>query len=64
MTHAGVPGAPEPVAGACSGLDGPTYKIREKGEEKSFNDTGKLVHYVLELGKKGLRSSGTKVWAR
>jgi DNA gyrase subunit B len=39
---------------ALLGLDGPTYKVREKGEEKSFNDTGKLVHYVLELGKKGL----------
>ncbi len=39
---------------AMLGLDGPTYKVREKGEEKSFNDTGKLVHYVLELGKKGL----------
>ena len=39
---------------AILGLGGPEYKIREKGEEKSFNDTGKLVHYVLELGKKGL----------
>ncbi len=39
---------------AMLGLDGPTYKVREKSEEKSFNDTGKLVHYVLELGKKGL----------
>jgi DNA gyrase subunit B len=36
------------------GLGGPSYKIREKSEEKSFSDTGKLVHYVLELGKKGL----------
>ncbi len=33
---------------------GRTYKIREKAEEKSFNDPGKLVHYMLELGKKGL----------
>jgi len=39
---------------AILGLGGPAYKIREKGEEKSFNDTGKLVHYVLDLGKKGL----------
>ncbi len=39
---------------AILGLGGPEYKIREKGEEKSFNDTGKLVHYLLELGKKGL----------
>jgi len=39
---------------AILGLGAPVYKIREKGEEKSFNDTGKLVHYVLELGKKGL----------
>jgi DNA gyrase subunit B len=39
---------------ALLGLDGPIYRVREKGEEKSFNDTGKLVNYVLELGKKGL----------
>jgi DNA gyrase subunit B len=39
---------------AILGLGGPAYKVREKGEEKSFNDTGKLVHYVLDLGKKGL----------
>ena len=39
---------------ALLGLAGPTYTVREKGEEKSFIDTGKLVHYVLELGKKGL----------
>jgi DNA gyrase subunit B len=39
---------------AILGLGGPAYKFREKGEEKSFNDTGKLVHYVLDLGKKGL----------
>ncbi len=39
---------------AVLGLGAPTYKIREKGEEKTFNDTGKLVAYVLELGKKGL----------
>jgi len=39
---------------ALLGLDGPIYRVREQGEEKSFNDTGKLVHYVLELGKKGL----------
>jgi DNA gyrase subunit B len=39
---------------AILGLGGSAYKIREKGEEQSFNDTGKLVHYVLELGKKGL----------
>jgi DNA gyrase subunit B len=39
---------------AMLGLDGPDYTIREKGEEKKFTNTGKLVHYVLELGKKGL----------
>ncbi len=39
---------------ALLGLDGPDYRIREKGEEKSFADTGKLVQYVLDLGKKGL----------
>ncbi|HEY6011027.1 MAG TPA: DNA gyrase subunit B, partial [Nitrospirota bacterium] len=39
---------------ALLGLGGPVYRVREKGEEKSFNDTGKLAHYVLELGKKGL----------
>jgi DNA gyrase subunit B len=39
---------------AILGLGGPTYRIREKSEEKTFNDTGKLVHFVLELGKKGL----------
>ncbi len=39
---------------AMLGLDGPAYTIREKGEEKKFTNTGKLVHYVLELGKKGL----------
>ncbi|HEX9113854.1 MAG TPA: DNA topoisomerase (ATP-hydrolyzing) subunit B, partial [Nitrospirota bacterium] len=39
---------------AMLGLDGPDYRIREKGEERKFSHTGKLVHYVLELGKKGL----------
>jgi len=39
---------------AILGLGGSAYKVREKGEEKSFIDTGKLVYYVLELGKKGL----------
>jgi DNA gyrase subunit B len=39
---------------AMLGLDGPAYTIREKGEERTFANTGKLVHYVLELGKKGL----------
>jgi DNA gyrase subunit B len=39
---------------AMLGLDGPAYRIREKGEERTFTHTGKLVHYVLELGKKGL----------
>ncbi|HXY62406.1 MAG TPA: DNA topoisomerase (ATP-hydrolyzing) subunit B [Nitrospirota bacterium] len=39
---------------AILGLSGPVYRIREKGEEKEFKDTGKLVHFVLELGKKGL----------
>jgi DNA gyrase subunit B len=39
---------------AILGLGAPAYRIREKSEEKSFNDTGKLVFFVLELGKKGL----------
>ena len=39
---------------ALLGLDGPSYRVREKGEEKAFNDTGKLVRHVLDLGKKGL----------
>ncbi len=39
---------------ALLGLGEPTYKVREKGEEKSFNDTGRLMRYVLDLGKKGL----------
>ena len=39
---------------AILGLGGPSYRVREKGEERSFPDTGKLVHHVLELGKKGL----------
>ena len=30
------------------------YKVREKNEEKIFTNPGKLVHYILELGKKGL----------
>ncbi len=39
---------------ALLGLGGPPYRVREKGEEKTFNDTGKLVRHVLDLGKKGL----------
>ncbi len=39
---------------AILGLGAPVYKVREKGEEKNFNDTGKLTRYVLDLGKKGL----------
>jgi DNA gyrase subunit B len=39
---------------ALLGLGGPEYKIRDKDLEKTFNDTGKLVYYILELGKKGL----------
>ena len=39
---------------AILGLGAPVYQLREKGEEKAFNDTGKLVTFVLELGKKGL----------
>ena len=39
---------------ALLGLGAPAYRGRDKGEEKSFNDTGKLVRYVLDLGKKGL----------
>ncbi len=39
---------------AILGLDGPPYRIREKGEEKGFSDTGRLVQHVLDLGKKGL----------
>jgi DNA gyrase subunit B len=39
---------------AVLGLNGPDYRVREKEAERSFADTGKLVHHVLELGKKGL----------
>ena len=39
---------------AMLGLGGPPYKVREKGEEKVFSNTGKLTYDVLELGKKGL----------
>ncbi len=39
---------------AVLGLDRPPYRIREKGEERSFKNTDKIVHHVLELGKKGL----------
>jgi DNA gyrase subunit B len=39
---------------ALLGLGGPEYKIREKAEEKSFSNPGKLVHHILDLGKKGL----------
>lgn len=39
---------------AILGLDGPPYRVKEKGEEKSFPNTGKLVQHVLELAKKGL----------
>ncbi len=39
---------------ALLGLGGPVYKIREKNEERIFVNPGKLAHYVLELGKKGL----------
>ena len=39
---------------AILGLGGPPYRIREKGEEKRFNDTDQLVHFILDLGKKGL----------
>ncbi|MDH4162788.1 MAG: DNA topoisomerase (ATP-hydrolyzing) subunit B [Nitrospirota bacterium] len=39
---------------AMLGLDGPGYRLREKGDERSFEDTGKLMHHVIELGKKGL----------
>ncbi|HTF99918.1 MAG TPA: DNA topoisomerase (ATP-hydrolyzing) subunit B [Nitrospirota bacterium] len=39
---------------AMLGLGGPIYRIREKDEEKEFTNIGKLVHHVLELGKKGL----------
>jgi DNA gyrase subunit B len=39
---------------AMLGLDGPSYRVREKGEEKNFSDTDKLVHFILDLGKKGL----------
>ncbi|OGW48109.1 MAG: DNA gyrase subunit B [Nitrospirae bacterium GWC2_57_9] len=42
------------ISPALLGLDGPAYRVREKGEEKGFNDTGKLVRHVLDLGKKGL----------
>ncbi len=39
---------------AMLGLGGPIYRIREKDEEKTFTNIGKLVHYILNLGKKGL----------
>ncbi len=39
---------------ALLGLGGPDYRIREKGEEKTFTNTGDLVRHVFELGKKGL----------
>ena len=39
---------------AILGLNGPAYRLREKGEEKSFSDTDKLVHFIIDLGKKGL----------
>ncbi len=39
---------------AVLGLDGPVYRIREKGDEREFADTGALVQYVLDLAKKGL----------
>jgi DNA gyrase subunit B len=39
---------------ALLGLGGPPYRIRDKGVERNFSDTGKIVHQVLELGKKGL----------
>jgi DNA gyrase subunit B len=39
---------------AILGLDGPDYRIKEKGEERGFSDTGRLVRHVLDLGKKGL----------
>jgi DNA gyrase subunit B len=39
---------------AILGLNGPPYRVREKGEEKIFSDTEKLVQFIFELGKKGL----------
>ena len=39
---------------ALLGLGDPDYKIREKGEEKTFTNTGDLVRHVFEIGKKGL----------
>lgn len=39
---------------AMLGLGAPPYRIKEKGEEKVFKDTGILVHYVLNLARKGL----------
>ena len=39
---------------AMLGLDGPDYRIKEKGLEQAFVDTGKLMRFVLDLGKKGL----------
>ncbi len=39
---------------AILGLAGPPYRIKEKGEEKSFSDTGKLMQYFADLGKRGL----------
>jgi DNA gyrase subunit B len=39
---------------AILGLGGPAYTLKEKGDEKSFKDTGILVHHVVNLAKKGL----------
>jgi DNA gyrase subunit B len=39
---------------AMLGLGIPPYRIREKGEERVFSNTGKITFEVLELGKKGL----------
>lgn len=42
------------VSPALLGLGGPEYRLKEKGEEKSFKDTGMLVHHVINLAKRGL----------
>jgi DNA gyrase subunit B len=39
---------------AILGLGTPPYRVKDKGEEKSFTDTRKLVQHVLDLAKKGL----------
>jgi DNA gyrase subunit B len=39
---------------AVLGIGAPPYRVREKGQEKSYTDTRRLVQHVLDLAKKGL----------